>query len=93
MGLRPPTTRSGALCLAYGKPVVIEGHTDGIGADDYNLDLSQRRADAVKEYLVGVGVPADRVSTIGMGEREPIGDNDTPEGQQENRRVVVKPAM
>jgi OOP family OmpA-OmpF porin len=66
------------------------GHTDSIGTDEYNLKLSQRRADAVKSYLVSKGMPAEKIHTEGKGEREPVADNKTKEGRQENRRVDVE---
>jgi OOP family OmpA-OmpF porin len=70
--------------------VVIEGHTDAIGGDEDNLRLSQQRADAVRDYLVEHGVDAGQVSAVGKGESEPVGDNDTDDGRQANRRVVVR---
>ncbi|GMV38540.1 MAG: hypothetical protein AMXMBFR64_02560 [Myxococcales bacterium] len=73
--------------------VVVEGHTDNQGPDERNLQLSIARAQAVKEYLVGKGVPASRVDTKGYGEGRPAASNDTPTGRAENRRVdiVVEP--
>ena len=66
----------------------IEGHTDNVGADDYNVKLSQQRADAVKGYLVSqAGVPADQVTAVGMGKAAPVADNGTAEGRAQNRRV------
>lgn len=68
---------------------VLEGHTDSVGNDAYNLKLSQRRADAVRDTLVKVfGVPADRLSAVGYGETRPIATNDTAEGRAQNRRTV-----
>jgi len=69
--------------------VVIEGHTDAVGSDDYNLELSAARAGAVKDYLVDHGIDAGRIDTVGKGEAEPVADNDTDEGRQANRRVKV----
>jgi OOP family OmpA-OmpF porin len=67
----------------------IEGHTDSIGPAEYNMRLSERRAESVKDYLVNKGgVDADRLCTKGYGETRPIADNDTKEGRQKNRRVV-----
>jgi outer membrane protein OmpA-like peptidoglycan-associated protein len=67
--------------------VLIEGHTDAVGTDEYNLGLSQRRAQAVHDFLVSQDVKADRLSWEGYGESRPVADNDTDEGRQKNRRV------
>jgi OOP family OmpA-OmpF porin len=67
--------------------VNIEGHTDSIGTDAYNQSLSQRRAQAVKDFLVARGIAASRLSVIGHGESSPIADNSTREGRARNRRV------
>lgn len=69
--------------------LVIVGHTDAVGAEDYNLGLSQRRADAAAEHLISEGVTPSRITTIGKGEAEPIASNDTDAGRQQNRRVEV----
>lgn len=69
--------------------VEVQGHTDNVGADAYNLGLSQRRAAAVREYLVGQGVGAQQLSSKGYGEAQPVADNSTPAGRKENRRVVL----
>lgn len=69
--------------------ILIVGHTDSVGTDAYNLDLSQRRAQAASAYLQSLGVPASRVRTEGKGEAEPVVSNDTEEGRQKNRRVEI----
>jgi outer membrane protein OmpA-like peptidoglycan-associated protein len=69
--------------------VLIEGHTDSTGADDYNLRLSRERARSVKNYLATLEVSAPRITTQGYGETQPIASNDTAEGRQANRRVDV----
>lgn len=65
----------------------IYGHTDSRGTDAYNLSLSERRAAAVKSYLISKGVSAARMLTMGVGEKEPVASNDTDAGRAENRRV------
>jgi len=69
--------------------VLIEGHTDSIGTADYNLDLSQRRADAVRVALVERDISLSRISTKGYGKRYPVASNDTEAGRQRNRRVEI----
>ena len=69
--------------------VSVEGYTDSRGSDKYNLGLSDRRAQAVKKYLVDKGEKADRITASGKGEANPVGDNKTEKGQFENRRVEV----
>ncbi len=70
--------------------VNIEGHTDDQGPDDFNLGLSQDRAQAVLDYLVGAGVETSRLTAAGFGEANPIADNTTDEGRQQNRRIEFK---
>jgi len=67
--------------------VRIEGHTDDRGAKSYNRDLSERRANSVREYLIDRGVAPDRLAAEGFGESQPIAPNETPEGRRKNRRV------
>lgn len=71
------------------RTVMIEGHTDNVGSDDYNMGLSQRRADSVKAYLVGEGINPNRLVASGKGESSPVAGNDTASGRQQNRRVEV----
>lgn len=70
--------------------IVTVGHTDAVGSDAYNQKLSQRRADAVKAYLVTQGVETNRVYTEGKGETQPVADNTTAAGRAKNRRVTVE---
>jgi outer membrane protein OmpA-like peptidoglycan-associated protein len=70
--------------------VEIVGHTDDTGDHDYNVRLSQRRADSVKQYLVSHGVERERVEARGAGPDEPMAKNDTPEGRAQNRRIEFK---
>jgi OOP family OmpA-OmpF porin len=70
--------------------VIATGHTDSIGTDAYNQRLSERRAAAVKDYLVSKGIPASKITTIGKGESQPVATNKTAEGRQKNRRVDIE---
>jgi outer membrane protein OmpA-like peptidoglycan-associated protein len=70
--------------------VEIEGHTDDLGRDDYNLQLSGRRASSVMRFLINTGVESSRLTSRGYGETTPIDDNSTEEGRQTNRRVVLR---
>ena len=78
------------VTLQPGTKVEIRGHTDDIGSEALNLDLSRRRAEAVKAYLVGKGVRAEDLSTVGLGEMQHIAPNDTPEQREQNRRVTMQ---
>jgi len=69
--------------------VLIEGHTDNTGNGDFNVKLSQQRADAVRSLLVARGVASERIATRGHGPKYPIVENDTPAGRQQNRRVEI----
>lgn len=69
--------------------VLLEGHTDAKGSDDYNLNLSRSRAQSVSSFLSGRQVSAARFTITGYGEAQPIATNDTEEGRQQNRRVEV----
>jgi len=71
------------------RSITILGHTDDVGKDEANMQLSQRRADAVKSFLTSHGIPAERVKAQGMGESQPIADNTSPEGRANNRRVEI----
>jgi outer membrane protein OmpA-like peptidoglycan-associated protein len=69
--------------------VLIEGHTDSVGSDEFNLTLSQKRADSVKETLTSRGIGEGRIATKGYGKKFPVASNDTVAGKQQNRRVEV----
>jgi outer membrane protein OmpA-like peptidoglycan-associated protein len=69
--------------------VQIEGHTDNVGSDEFNQSLSQQRADAVREALVGRGIEAGRINATGKGEGFPVASNDSAGGRQQNRRVEI----
>jgi OOP family OmpA-OmpF porin len=70
--------------------VELGGHTDGKGTDEYNQRLSERRAESVRQYLVGKGVEPTRMTAVGYGESRPVADNETEEGRELNRRVELK---
>jgi OOP family OmpA-OmpF porin len=70
-----------------GLTVQIEGHTDSIGSDQYNMGLSDRRARSVKNHLVMKGIDGSRLTTKGFGETDPVAENSTDEGRAQNRRV------
>ena len=70
--------------------IIAVGHTDAVGADAYNQKLSVQRAEAVKAYLVTKGIEKNRVYTEGKGEKQPVADNKTKEGQAKNRRVEIE---
>jgi outer membrane protein OmpA-like peptidoglycan-associated protein len=72
--------------------VVVEGHTDAIGTDEYNQTLSIKRAEAVYQYLVNKGVPPELMRTEGYGESRPVADNETDSGRAQNRRVELRVA-
>lgn len=68
----------------------VMGHTDSTGSEQYNLDLSRRRAESVANYLVSRGVARARIETIGYGEQYPVADNSTESGRSQNRRVEIR---
>jgi OOP family OmpA-OmpF porin len=70
--------------------VIAVGHTDSVGSDAYNQALSLRRSEAVKAYLTGKGLDANRVYTEGKGEKQPVSDNSTKDGRAKNRRVEIE---
>ena len=70
--------------------ILIQGYTSSDGGEDYNIDLSRRRAEAVLEYLVDLGVPPIRLEVEGYGELDPLEDNSNPKGRAMNRRVQFK---
>ncbi len=71
------------------RQLIIEGHTDNVGSSEYNEKLSLRRAQAVREYLIGHGIDRNRMTTAGYGERYPVASNNSEAGRQQNRRVNV----
>lgn len=71
------------------RTVLIEGHTDSVGSEEYNLELSRQRAESVRAALVGRGISPDRIRTVGRGETTPVAPNETSAGRQLNRRVEI----
>jgi outer membrane protein OmpA-like peptidoglycan-associated protein len=71
------------------RQVSIAGYTDNTGSESYNRDLSQRRAEAVRGFLIQNGIQSDRVTAHGFGEASPVAPNDTAAGRQQNRRVEI----
>ena len=69
--------------------IEVQGHTDSLGTEDYNMKLGQERSDAVRRYLSENGIPLHRISTISYGETRPLGENKSKKGRSTNRRVVI----
>src|SRR5262249_49684578 len=91
-GSREKLSKLAGILIAYPGPyrLQIEGHTDSVGSDEYNLRLSQDRAESVRSFLVLGGVAADRIAQVrGLGKSLPVASNDTAEGRQMNRRVEI----
>jgi outer membrane protein OmpA-like peptidoglycan-associated protein len=89
-GARERLAKVSGIVLAYPSlHVAVEGHTDSVGSDQYNQDLSEHRAQAVRDYFVQQGISGSAVEARGFGKNEPIASNDTPEGRQANRRVEL----
>ena len=87
-GARASLDDAAAVFLEYPKTAIIaQGHTDSTGTEEHNQALSERRAGAVENYLVGRGVEGGRIAAIGYGEGEPVADNSTDSGRRQNRRV------
>lgn len=70
--------------------VELAGHTDNVGSDSYNQKLSEKRAEAVRQYLIAAGIPSANMTAVGYGEKEPIATNDTDEGRELNRRTELR---
>ncbi len=89
-GARERLAKVSGIVLAYPSlKLSVEGHTDSIGTDDYNQQLSEKRAGSVREYLVQQGISSDTIVATGFGKTAPVATNDTPEGRQQNRRVEL----
>ena len=68
----------------------MKGHTDSVGAEDFNQTLSEERADRVRNFLMSEGVPGSRITAVGFGESMPLSTNATAEGRAQNRRVEIE---
>jgi outer membrane protein OmpA-like peptidoglycan-associated protein len=89
-GARERLAKVSGIVLAYPSlHLDVEGHTDSVGSDDYNMTLSQHRAEAVRDYLVQQGIPEGSITARGLGKAGPVASNDTPDGRQQNRRVEL----
>jgi outer membrane protein OmpA-like peptidoglycan-associated protein len=89
-GAREKLSKVAGILLAYpGLNIEVDGHTDNIGSDEFNQNLSDQRAESVRAYLVEQGVMTSSVTAKGFGKTQPVGTNDTAEGRQINRRVEL----
>jgi outer membrane protein OmpA-like peptidoglycan-associated protein len=89
-GAREKLAKLSGIILAHpGLKIAVEGHTDSIGGDEYNMKLSEDRAHAVRDYLVGEGLTSDAITAQGFGKTRPVADNSTAAGRQQNRRVEL----
>jgi outer membrane protein OmpA-like peptidoglycan-associated protein len=89
-GAREKLAKISGIVLAHpGLTLQIEGHTDSVGGDDFNQQLSERRADSVRDFLAQNGVPGSSITARGFGKTQPVASNDTVEGRQRNRRVEL----
>jgi outer membrane protein OmpA-like peptidoglycan-associated protein len=92
-GLYQELDRIGGIMVQYPETLIrVEGHTDNVGSDSFNQDLSERRAASVRDQLVKRGVDYNRMQVVGFGESMPVATNDTEAGRQMNRRVELKVA-
>ena len=90
-GLYSEIDRIAGVLNQYPETLIrVEGHTDSVGTEEYNQDLSVRRASAVRDLLIQRGVSTSRIQTVGFGENMPVATNNTEAGRQMNRRVEIK---
>ena len=85
----PELKRIATFVQTYGYKVRLAGHTDNVGQSDANKQLSQARADAVRKQLIDYGCAPETITAFGYGDLQPIADNSTEEGRQQNRRVEI----
>jgi len=89
-GAREKLAKLSGIILAYPSlKLEVEGHTDSVGTDEYNMKLSENRANSVRDYLVVQGINASSIAARGFGEGQPVATNDTAAGRQQNRRVEL----
>jgi outer membrane protein OmpA-like peptidoglycan-associated protein len=89
-GAREKLAKVSGIILSHpGLKITLEGHTDSVGADDYNMKLSENRANGVRSYLVAEGIEGANVTALGYGKTKPVADNNTAAGRQMNRRVEM----
>jgi outer membrane protein OmpA-like peptidoglycan-associated protein len=89
-GAREKLAKVSGIVLAHpGLKLEVEGHTDSVGSDEYNMQLSEKRAEAVREYLISQGISDANVTAKGFGKTMPVASNDTAAGRQQNRRVEL----
>ncbi len=89
-GARERLAKISGIILGHpGLRIEVEGHTDSVGSDEYNMRLSENRASTVRDYLVAEGIPQDNVTSKGFGKIMPVADNGTAAGRQQNRRVEL----
>jgi outer membrane protein OmpA-like peptidoglycan-associated protein len=87
---REKLARLSGIVLAHpGLHLDVEGHTDSVGSDEFNMKLSEQRAGAVRKYLLEQGLPETALTATGLGKTMPVADNATPAGRQQNRRVEI----
>jgi outer membrane protein OmpA-like peptidoglycan-associated protein len=89
-GAREKLARISGILVTHAElHIAVEGHTDSVGAEDYNQKLSERRAESVRAYLVEQGIASASVVASGFGKGTPVATNDTAAGRQQNRRVEL----
>jgi outer membrane protein OmpA-like peptidoglycan-associated protein len=89
-GAREKLAKISGIVLAYPSLALeVEGHTDSVGSDDFNIQLSENRANSVRDFLVGQGIVRSSIGSHGYGESQPVATNDTAVGRQQNRRVEL----
>jgi outer membrane protein OmpA-like peptidoglycan-associated protein len=89
-GAREKLAKVAGIIEAHpGLKIAVEGHTDSVGSDEYNVRLSNERADAVRSYLVSQGVDGEKITAAGFGKTRPVASNSTAAGRQANRRVEM----